>query len=145
MSFSYNSSLGSDLYVVRFLVQDTLSPGDLQDEEITYLLTVHGSPEGAALAAARSVYARYARQVNKAVGDLRLSYSDRAKAWREVLDQLVAQADSTNPRTIYVGGVERADRVADDEDPDLEQPTFEVGMHDFPLVEPIGGLNWWDL
>ena len=141
MTFSYDPQLDTDLDVVRFLVQDTVSAtAELANEEITYLLTTYGSPEGAALAAARSLYAKYAKQVSKAVGDLRISYSDRAKAWSDLLGQLETQAIATNPLEIYVGGVERADAEDDAEDVDLEPGRFAVGFHDF-LPTPADELR----
>lgn len=131
MTFSYDPQLDTNLDVVRFLLQDTTSPGELANEEITYLLTQQGSPEGAALAAARALYAKYAREVTKAVGDLRLAASDKAKAWEAVLAHLEIVAATTNPTEIYVGGVNTTDRETDVEDADLVPPRFELGFTDY--------------
>jgi hypothetical protein len=89
MTWSYNSNpLTSNLDAVRFLVGDTdITDTQLQDEEITYLLTVEGGVRFAAYKAAKAIASKYARKVDRNVGDLRISFSQK---YRQYLD--LAQA-----------------------------------------------------
>lgn len=132
MSFSYEPELDNDVYRVRFLLQDTVeSTRELEDEEISYLLTAYGSVGAAAVAAARSLYAKYSKLVSKAVGDLRISLSDKATSWQKFMEQLETSTYVLGPSRPYVGGQSRAEEDEDHEDEDLTQPHFELGQDDF--------------
>lgn len=131
MTFTYGGNpANSTLEEVRFLLNDTTSPGELSDEEITYLLAQHGTALLAALAGARVLYAKFAREVTRAVGDLRIAYSDKAKAWADVITELETLVASGAPAEVYAAGQSLAEERADELDLDLPQPHFEVGMHD---------------
>jgi hypothetical protein len=89
MSFSYDPNLEEDLDVVRFLIGDTNSASPkLQDEELQYLLDTMGSPNDAAAAAVDGLIARYADQVDKTVGPLRISYSQAVKNLKDLRSTL---------------------------------------------------------
>ncbi len=113
------------------MVGDTDSTDEqLQDEEIAYFLTTYTSVGTAAVHAARAIMAKISRQVTKAVGDLRISLSDRWKHYVELVDYLEGLALFDDPYQIYSGGLSIADATTDRADTDLSQPAFEVGMHD---------------
>lgn len=123
---------GSDKDQVRLMVGDTDSADEqLTDEEITYFLTTYTTVGSAAVYAARAILAEVSRQVTRAVGDLRISLSDRAKAYRELIKDLEEMADASDPWQVYMGNQSLADRDADRANTDLGQPPFEVGMHDY--------------
>ena len=132
MSFSYEPELDNNIYRVRFLLQDTSEADhELEDEEISYLLITYGSVGNAALAAARSLFAKYSRQVSKAVGDLRISLSDKATNWKKFMDQLETNALVFSPSAPYFGGQSLNEVDEDHEDVDLPPAQFEIGMNDF--------------
>lgn len=140
MSWSYEPELDNDIYIVRFLLQDTVEDrAELQDEEIEYLISAFGSAPLAALAAARTLYARYSRLVSRAVGDLRISYSDRVTNWANFITQLESNLNTLSPARPYIGGLSIAEKDMDREDTDLVQPAFEVDKD--PLVLNEDGLR----
>lgn len=77
MTWTYSGNPGaSTLDEVRFLIQDTNEDDQqLQDEELNYLIAVHGDPYSAAVAAVSALIARLAsfQSETKKVGDLSLS------------------------------------------------------------------------
>lgn len=119
--------------MVRFLLGDTDTANVLlTDSEITALLTIHSDePYAAAIAAAKSLAARYARRVDKRVGDLSISWSQVSKNFRDLAVQLSNQhlsiSDALAP---YAGGISVSDKAANAADTDVVQPYFRVGMHD---------------
>ena len=137
MSWTYSGDpAASDADAVRFLIGDTSTTDQqLQDAEIAYLLTTEGSVYRAAAQAARSIGAKYARLVDKSVGDLRLSYSQRAASYEKLAASLVARA-TTRTATPYAGGISAADKALDEQDTDLAKPAFTVGQFDFPGTTP---------
>jgi len=68
----------------------------LQDEEIDYLLTETQNILLAASRAAKAVAAKFARQADKAVGDLRISLSQKAQAYKTLAADLEKQARSVS-------------------------------------------------
>ena len=114
------------------MVGDTdTSDQQLTDEEIAYFLTTYFTVGSAAVYSARAILAEVSRQVTRAVGDLRINLSDRAKAYRELIKDLEDAADASDPWQIYMGNQSLADRDTDRANTDLGQPPFEIGMHDF--------------
>ncbi len=115
---------------VRFLVGDTDTTDQLlQDEEITWLLGQEGQPLAAAAAALEALAARFARQVDKAVGDLRLSLSQKAASFAARAAELRSRlALAAAP---YAGGLSEAEKAAAEGEADLVQPAFKRGMHDY--------------
>lgn len=120
---------------VRFLVGDTIESDPLmQDEEIDYLVAEFGSPTLAAANACQALSAKFARQVTKAVGDLKIDLSDRAKAFQAQADRLflasggsVSNVPAVAP---YAGGLSVDEKRESDMDSDLIQTSLYVAMHD---------------
>jgi len=93
MVWSYNSALTTDKDRVRFLVGDTNESDKLlQDEEIEYLLTETTNVLLVASRAAKAIAARFSRQADKAVGDLRISLSQKAQAYMVLAADLEKRA-----------------------------------------------------
>jgi hypothetical protein len=122
---------------VRFLIGDTDDTDELlQDEEIDYLVLEFGSPTLAAANACQALAAKFSRRSidEKAVGDLRLKYADRAAMFRTQAERLfVASGGSSSavPAVApYVGGLSVNEKIAADTDPDLIRSSIYVGMHD---------------
>jgi hypothetical protein len=112
-----------DLDAVRFLIGDTdADDQQLQDAEINYLLSAHGSVNGAAIAAAEAVMAKYARKVDKAVGDLRISYSQRVEHYAKLVATLKRKVAIT--AVPFAGGISLSDKLAREQDDDRVPPAF---------------------
>lgn len=130
MAWTYNSNLTEDRDRVRLLIGDTISSDEqLQDGEIDYLLSVEDGVYPAAANAARAIAARYARQIDKAVGDLKLNAEKRFKHYMDLSVQLESQGSGYGLPT--AGGVYVAEKEAAAANDSLVQPMFRVGMDDF--------------
>lgn len=124
----------SDRDAVRLLIGDTdTNDQQLTDAEVDYFLSKSSSVYRAAISAVRALIAKYARKVTKAVGDLRLSLSDRLGAYEALLEQL--QADRGAAALPHAGGisVDRKDDV--EEDTDRVTPSFERDQFSYPGTE----------
>ncbi len=138
MSWSYSGDPAtSPKDEVRFLVGDTDSTKPLiSDEEINYnIVLVYGASPPAsgnylpAAYAADGIAAKSARSVDKSVGDLRLSYSQQAKAFRDLATVLRRRATLAGV-PIYFGGQSLAEKQAFYADPDQTQAAAKVdGMN----------------
>jgi len=114
---------------VRFLIGDTdTSDQQLSDEEIAYLLTEYSAARRAALEAARSLQAKYARLCDQRTGDISISYSQR----RDSYAALVRDLQRGMLGTPYAGGISQADKDSDEDDSDRVNPAFSVEMMDNP-------------
>ncbi|KKN54427.1 hypothetical protein LCGC14_0592250 [marine sediment metagenome] len=134
MTWSYDSSDpgATSKDQVRLMVGDTDTADQLlTDEEIAHFLTTYLTVGNAAVQSARAIMAQFTRQVTRAVGDLKINLSDRAKAYKELIVELTEMADASDPFQIYAGGLSLADRNEDRANVDLPQPPFEVGMTDY--------------
>ena len=138
MTWTYNASdPSSPKDQVRLLIGDTIeTPASmqlLQDEEILALLSLNDDdPLAAAVAAARSLAARFARYVDEVTGDLQRKYSQRFRQFMDLADDLSESAnDPLRSRPIpYCGGISIADIQAHDEDEDRYPDIFKIGETD---------------
>jgi hypothetical protein len=120
---------------VRFWAGDT-DPNDplVSDEEIVYTLQAEGGNvkmvAGKILMALSS---KFARMVDKTVGGLSLSMSQRAKAYYEQAKELmrVGAAEGCIP---YAGAISKSDMQEQLLDSDRVKPSFAKGMDDNPYV-----------
>lgn len=135
MAWSYtNNPSTRTIDEVRFLLGDTdADDPQLQDEEITYLLTTYSTARLAALNGARALLAKYARLVDKAVGDLRLSLSQRHEHYQSLIAQL--EAGQLLLATPFAGGISIADVAARDADSDRVKPAFARDLHEHPGMD----------
>jgi hypothetical protein len=129
---------------VRFLIGDTVEDdAQFQDEEIEFLITSEGTAIAAALRGARVLALRYAGLVDKSVGDLKLSYSQRAKGYADTADRIQSGGGTARP-VPYAGGISVADKIATEEDDDRVQPGIERGQDDNRGVNRDGPVHdWW--
>lgn len=106
MAWTYSGDPAtSDRDKVRFLIGDTDSTDQLlQDAEIAYVITeAGGSIYQAAHDAAYAVASKFSRMAtSKSVGDLSLSYSDRAKAFFDLANELLELGARREPPTPWI-------------------------------------------
>lgn len=133
MAWTYTNQPGTvTLDAVRLLIGDVLSDDpQLTDEEINHFIASEGSPERAAVAACRALMALFARKVDKAVGDLKLSYSQRSTMYGELVKQLEARTLRASIG-IVAGGISAARKTTVEEDGDRVAPAFYEGQFDQP-------------
>jgi len=113
---------------VRFYLGDT-DPDDpqLQDEEILFLVQKFaGNVYLAAADAARGLAGKYSPRADKAVGDLRLSFSQQAQHYWELAKRL--QTEAGKRAVPYAGGISKSDKKTQEEDTDRVRPAFKRGM-----------------
>ena len=94
MSFSYDSSLASDLDKVRLYIGDTVSPGLFSNEEIAAYLLIETNVLLCAAALADGLAARFSKSVSFSLEGLSISNSIKADNYRNLADRLRAQAAS---------------------------------------------------
>jgi hypothetical protein len=133
MTWTYSGDPAtSDKDATRFYIQDTdTTDQQFQDAEINFGLAQYGSPLSTSVALCLALAAKYARLVDKAVGDLRISYSQRSKQYTELATRYRAEAGLSN-MTVYTGGTSVADMQNVEQDPDRPVKPFRVGQFDDP-------------
>jgi hypothetical protein len=133
---------------VRFLVGDTGPNFALNDNEVNYEINLvypppgNAPPSGNFLPAsncAQAIAALYKTFVDKSVGDLRISYSQMAKQFEAISVRLRSRAAIAAVPT-YFGGINLADKVANDLNNSVVQTAVKIDGMDFdwPLHPPSG-------
>jgi hypothetical protein len=130
VTWSYSGDPGgSESDQVRFLIGDTVTADQqLTNEEIAWLILNEGSPVRAAIKGAESLSAKYARQVDKTVGNLSLSASQRSKRYAELAKQLTDQYITRGTSLPWAGAISRDDKNERQLDGDRTDPFFEREM-----------------
>ena len=145
--FSYSGDpSASSLDEVRFLIQDTdRDDFEISDDEIAYLIAKWGDAQAAAIASANILVARFAALEDKSVGDLSISFSQRADHYRDLAQHLSSSAggSSTRPKPILMGRTTSQKDAAID-DTDRIGTSFERGQDDFATNQDVNPLekNW---
>jgi len=128
MTWSYDSSLTTDKDKVRFYIGDTDQTDQLlQDEELSFLLTEMSNVLLAAAYAAKAIAAKFSRQADKAVGDLRISLSQKAQAYVSLAADLEKRALTSSACPTW-------------QEPE-DDARFEIGMmeNDSVISEEVDG------
>lgn len=147
MAWSYSGNPQSSAKdQVRFLIQDTDSKDQqLTDEEIAFLIELEGSSLKAAIKAVETLYARFARYTDESVGQVRVSWSQRADQYRKLADSLKRHA-FVRLAAPYAGGISRADKETREMNDDRVEPIFTRQLHDIlPGNEEAATSNDEDL
>lgn len=122
----------SDRDAVRHWVGDTDPTNQqLTDPEVDYTLSQFPSPLLAAAQCARTLAGRYARKVNKRVGDLSISYSDLSKNFYALAASLQTQGEQSGV-TLYAGGTSLSDMESVRANSDRVPQPFSRGQFDIP-------------
>lgn len=121
MSATYNDDLSTAKDQLRLLIddRDVDSSPKFSDEELQWFINNNSNVYHAAAAAANQMAARYAGRADKAVGPLRISYSNLQKQWSDFAASLTSKGGrSRGFRVISTGGA--------------HPRNFSIGMHDTP-------------
>jgi len=139
MAFTYSGDPSASARdAVRFLLNDTVSPGELADAEINWLVSQNPNVYRAAATGARRLAAQANEGVaSKTVGSFTLTYSERATKWLDLAAALENQAKKGVGSTIapYSGGISKTDKELTADDEDFDKPWFYRDMFDNPGSE----------
>lgn len=128
MAWTYNIELTEPKDKVRLMIGDTTNDDpQFSDEELEAMLDVYGSVQQSAIAAARALSARYSRQADKWVGDLKILASQRSKHYRDLAEMLESASVSAFG-VPSAGGIRISQKEAAVGDADRVQPSFTSGM-----------------
>ena len=122
---------------IRFLIGDTDTTDQLlSDEEIAWVNSeASGTSTGttalydAAYRCCLTIASKLAREADKQIGDLSVSMSQRAKAYREQAASLKALSGREGGVPIpYAGGITISDKEIDEENSDIFRTWFSSGQ-----------------
>lgn len=132
MAWTYDGTLDTNGEKVRLLIGDTdTNDQQLTDAEISYFLTEAGSNiRLAAILSVEALIAKYARQVDTSIGDLRVGASKKVANYEALLTRLrMRQLTEATP---WAGGQTIADKQTYEEDTDLVTPQMFRDLHMHP-------------
>jgi hypothetical protein len=134
-------SIDYDLGLITFAVAPgasspivtTFQYAEISNESLTALLALQPDAYRAAALAARSISGRYSSLVDKQVGDLKISFSQRAKTWMDLAQKLESAPPVILPgQGVWLGGSSVADKDANEIDTSLTKPFFRRNMMENP-------------
>ena len=134
MTWTYASPLSGNRDKIRTYIGDTDSTDPLlSDEQITYAYNEEGTVKGAAALAAEWIAIYFARQADKSVGDLSITYSNRAAQYKALAASLGSK--SVKFCLPYFGGISETAKETREDDTDRVEPAFKVDMLDNPETD----------
>jgi hypothetical protein len=159
MTWSYNAAAlatttaSTDMTKVRLFIGDTdTDDQQLQDEEISYILTAQPIISYAAADCADLLAAKYSRQVTTQNGMLRVTASLRQEQYAALAKRLRSNGAGDTPGGVsggailaeaYVGGIDVTARNALLDDSDNVLPSVGVGQDDFPVSDNLTDTNYF--
>jgi hypothetical protein len=130
MAWTYDPDITTDRDKVRLLIGDTITTDQqLQDGEIAFFLSEESNVYRAAARACQSLAALYARKVDKAVGDLKISASQRQKAYAALAKDLWIKGGVSGIPS--AGGVYVADKDSMADNDSIVHGQLRIGIHDY--------------
>lgn len=118
---------------VRYLVGDTDSDDPLvTDEEILWQLGQQGSTKQAAIAVARQLSIKFARYATVRDGASSIDWNERAKQYRQIVEDLQHDLLLQDGLVPYAGGISVGDKEAVEQDTDRTVPAFTRTLHEYP-------------
>lgn len=134
MTWSYSGNpSASDNDEIRFLTGDVDTTDQLvSDEEIAYAIAQEANNVKAAVRVCYAIAMKFARKADKAVGDLKINYSQQYKQYLDMADTLDSKIAAVEGAIAYAGGISVSDKDTVDADTDRVNPSFSRGMHDNP-------------
>lgn len=134
-SYDPGALASSPLNQVRLLLGDTqLTAPLLQDEEISQYLGAYGNPYYAAAYAAEAVAGVFSRQVDRSLGGMSLSNSQKATQYLALAQSLRRQG-ALQAGKPYAGGISVTDKQAQERNTDRVRPEFTKTLFDVPGLE----------
>jgi hypothetical protein len=121
---------------VRFLSGNTDTNRQLvSDEEVLYAISQYSNTRLAAALVLRALAAKFSRETDYREGDIAVSDSKQAEAFRKMADELDPGGITTAAALLALpsfGGLSKAEKDTLDSNTDAVQPSFYRGMNDIP-------------
>lgn len=117
---------------VRFFLGDTDEPFDLSDAEINRFIATFGNTTTAAAELSEALYSRFSCLVDKSIGSLKISLSQKADRYEKRAKQLREALVRNGLVEVFVGGLSKSAKRALLDDDDAVQPHTQVGEDDYP-------------
>jgi hypothetical protein len=122
------------------VIEVSLLAGDPDNEDITVaqigvLSGLYGTNSFVvALAAARFLMRKFAKQVSKKAGDVSINSSDKFKHYKEIVADLQREVSfmALDGSSAYAGGISISDKDTNEADTDRVEPYFTRELHDDP-------------
>lgn len=134
-SYSFNPGYSAKDQV-RFLIGDTdKSDPILYDGEINWLVSQYGSAMHAAIRACETIISKFSRQADEAVGQVKITFSQKAKAYGTTLDMLRSRL-AMEDCAIFAGGILKSDKQLNDQNTNLVRPDFSKHMMENDQIAP---------
>jgi len=109
------------------------SVADLSSALLASIKADEGTLLGSAARAARILYRKFALKADKALGDVKITYQNRAKTWKEIAADFEYEASlNTLP---FMGGISVSDKDTREEDTDGVEGFFTRDMFDYLEIE----------
>lgn len=140
-TYSFDPTTSPKDYV-RFLIGDTDREEPLLDDQEIYVF-LNTYNQGVILSAVRcceTIAAKFSRRVNESVGQVRMDFSQAAKAYRDMALDL-RRRGAIEDMTPYAGGISRADKQAQEQNADRVKPDFTKQMMDNNQVSPFTSIG----
>jgi hypothetical protein len=137
-TWSYSGNPGSSPKdATRFLIGDTNQCDQLlQDAEITWILgQYNNSPINAAIRCVETIMSKFSRMADENVGRVRIDFSQKAKAYRAMRDDLIHRL-ATEDMTPYAGGISVSDTITQVQNKDRVKPDFTKHMMENQQISP---------
>jgi hypothetical protein len=137
MAWSYSGDPASSTRdTIRFMIGDTdTSDQLLNNAEIDYYITLHGTNSRIASESARAVAAKFARNMSRAVGGLQADFAAKYRQYMELADNLLKKEES-EPTSPFLSGWNRVDKDDRFDNPDREPINGRKGVMDNPRAYP---------
>jgi hypothetical protein len=146
MTFTYDiNDIETDTVTqLRRIIGDVVDSGhEFEDEELAFFIGNNGDNiYRAASQALDALASKYAKLVDKAVGDLRIAYSDRSKAYAARAKELYSIVPNAFVAYPLAGGITISSKQTNREDTDIVQPSFSVDMMERPYPNDPK-KDWW--
>jgi len=118
------------IHQIRLLIGDIDTSDELfSDAQITSLESLYGGVYATAAAACNALAAKFAREVDATVDDVRASNSQKYEHYVALAKTLSMQAARNIGATPYAGGISRSDKQTYETDSDRVEPAFTVELH----------------
>lgn len=143
MSFSYSGDPSSSPKdYVRFLIGDTDKDDPiLQNEEIQiFLNTYNNGVINASIRCCEQISAKFSRRVNETVGQVKMDFSQAAKAYRDMAMDLRRRL-SMEDMTPYAGGISKTDKQNQQLNVDRVKPDFSKEMMENKQISPFTSIG----
>lgn len=138
MAWTYSGDpSASTLDAVRFVIGDTDTTDQLlQNAEIDYLITKHGTVRVAAAESCRAIAAKYARLMSRSIGGLSADFSAKHRQYLEMA-QSIMDSEESFPVSPFLSGWNSAAKEAVELQQDRETTFARKGDMDNPRANAV--------